>query len=385
MAVRGTIGENYPTLGYSVGAGLGQGLSAALQGLAQHKLEQIQHEKGIHRAAKGFEPLLGSKEAALAVASLPPELQKVALQNPEALRSLFGGQREFQPQTQSEQSVLSKLENLGVQEGPTPEQQQYLAQLANPLLRRQQPAFGQQQMQPQEQMFQQEAQRQLQPQQPQNQQAQIDRAQQIADLFTSPQEKRAREELELKRQKAAREERREEREMTAAEKEKNRSLIDVRKNLKDYVRTAEELKKHVKNASFNPATSYLAENPHLRGQLDKESSAFDTEATHLFNLGAQLIKGPVSIQRLKGLAREKASLGKSKEENERYINDSIKAAKQQLQIFDKEYPEIAQKYNEEPEEEQSAYKGYDAYQENGKYYLWDKAANEYRPAKLKGK
>lgn len=381
MALRGIIGQGQPTFGQT----LGQTLGPALLGLAEGKAQEMAYKRQLERSAKGFEPLLENKQAALAVASLPPELQKFALQNPDALRTLLGGQSQYQKSAaDTGQSILSRLQNLGVQEGPTTEQQQYLAQLANPFFRPQQPMFGQQmQEQPQQQM-QEQYQQQLSPQ------LQNDKAQILADLFTSPAEKARKEELELKRQKSAREGRREEREEKeferkygAKQKEETAELVNTRKSLNDFIDTAERALKYAKTAKFNPATAYLAGTQGLQGQLDPDTAAFNTEASKLFNIEAGLLGGRANVERLKGLGKEKASLGKSREENIRYLQNAIKVGKQQRQIFDKENPDIVEKYK--ATEQESNYKGYDAYQENGKYYKWDPATDQYREAKLKGK
>jgi hypothetical protein len=377
------------------GAAIGTGIHDVLDNLARQKAEEMYYRKQKKRSAETYEPLFGKKGSEF-LAGLPPEIQKIVLQNPGFLQQLFpeeGGlpqgqsPEQLQQYQQPQESMMSPLNNIAQ---PNAEQLQYLEKLANPLgtKKPELPRFGN--IEPEagilaglnQPVLKAQAAEQQVRQQGQNV---VDKSKLIAEAFTSPQERIKREEIALKREKAARESRREERELTAKEKEKNAELIDTRKNLQDYVKTAETALNHAKKASFNPATSWLAENPHLRGQLDKESSAFDTEATKLFNLGAQLIKGPVSVQRLKGIAREKASLGKNRQENVRYLQDAIKAGKQQLQIFDKENPNIIQKYKEAAPEEESNYKGTDAYQENGKYYLWDAENNEYRAAKLKGK
>lgn len=136
---------NDPSFGASLGESFGTGLTNTLNLLAQHKIEELMHQKGIKRAAKGFTPLFG-KKGAETFASWSPELQKAALQNPGIIQLLLGGEPEEEQAYQYPQSqMMSPLQNLQNQvEAPTPQQQQFLHALANPELtpRSQNPLFG---------------------------------------------------------------------------------------------------------------------------------------------------------------------------------------------------------------------------------------------------
>jgi hypothetical protein len=141
---------NDPSLGASLGESFGTGLTNTLNLLAQHKIEELMYQKGIKRAAKGFEPLFG-KKASETFASWSPDLQKAALQNPGLIQLLLGGESEgeeqqAQPQQSPMMSSLQNIQGPNQVQGPTPQQQQFLHSLANPELspRSQNPIFGQQ-------------------------------------------------------------------------------------------------------------------------------------------------------------------------------------------------------------------------------------------------
>ena len=378
------------------GAAVGTGIHDVLENLARNKAEEMYYRKQKQRAASTYEPLFGKKGSEF-LAGLDPELRKVVLQNPGLLQQLFpqegglpqgqspeqfqGAQGQYQ---QPQESMMSPLNNIAQ---PNAEQQQYLDRLGL-AQKPQQPRFGN--AEPESPLLSglnQPALKVQAAEQRARQQGQetLDRSKLISEAFTSPEQKIRIQEQARKERKEAREEKAFEYTHGTKEKERIGELVTARKSLDDYVNTAEKALKYAEKATFGPTRSYLAENPHLRGQLDKNSAAFDTEATKLFNISANLVPGVASIQRLKNLGREKASLGKSKEEVTRYLKDVIKAGKQQRHIFDKDNPEILERYKEHPQEEESNYKGTDAYQENGKYYLWDAANNDYREAKLKGK
>jgi hypothetical protein len=189
------------------------------------------------------------------------------------------------------------------------------------------------------------------------------------------------------------------------QEKRDQELVKTRSDLVDFVETSKKALDNAKKANFGTVSSIYAENPHLRGRLDQYTSAFDTQATHLANLKAGLIKGVVSVQRLKGIQREKPSVGKSKEENIRDLQEYIKEGQQQLNIFDKDHPDVARKFQSEsqgnqqnqqaqglseqelrtPVQDQSGNLSQVVQDDNGNYYLWDDRTRTYRPAKLKGK
>jgi len=141
----------------NAGGRLGSALGTGLQQLAHNKLEHVmkQYEKQSERAqyARGLAPILGD-EAANFVSNLSPDERKYALQN-------IGSLMQLSQQPMQQQGPASGLAALGGAP-QQPGQQQAEQQFQSP----------QQQMSP-------------------------DRAKLIQDIFTSPQEKREREKLEL--------------------------------------------------------------------------------------------------------------------------------------------------------------------------------------------
>jgi DNA-binding protein H-NS len=113
------------SLGERLGTALGTGLSAGIQGLAQHKLSEIEQQKGIRKTASGLQALGAPAE----LANLPENLQQVVLkqflQQPgqnayaSALSSLLGaGQSESKdvPNLQGlNQQQASELTKIGLQ------------------------------------------------------------------------------------------------------------------------------------------------------------------------------------------------------------------------------------------------------------------------------
>lgn len=117
-------------LGERLGTALGTGLGAGIQGLAQHKLGEIERQKGIQKAASGLQALGAPAE----LANLPQNLQgivlKQILQQPgqesyaNALSSLLGGAPQQQAEAGSRnvpnlrgltQQQTSELARLGLQ------------------------------------------------------------------------------------------------------------------------------------------------------------------------------------------------------------------------------------------------------------------------------
>jgi len=186
--------------GESFGAKLGTGLGE----LAGYKIGQLikkhQQEQERSQFAKVWEPILGQQSAHF-LSSLGPEERKLAMQNINSLIQLN------EPPSSREQ--VSGMQSLGVaqQQGQQPQQQfdrDYFIRKAlgqpdqqDSLLSGLQGGQPQQiQQQPQQQMQQDQVQQQISP----------DRAKLIADLFSTPQEKAARQKLEAQqRQEAFRE------------------------------------------------------------------------------------------------------------------------------------------------------------------------------------
>lgn len=167
-----------------LGQSLGTGLSAGLQGLAESKMQQLQAQ----HARKQLEPLFGPQISAL-LQSLPPEVQKSALQNIGPLLQLkeqLGGGAAQQDQPFSPQSLnpdqkaqirahLSTVKNL------TPEQMAKAEQLLGPV------------QQPDEQ----EAQAQQAPE-ISHEESPSNTANLLEDIFTPQSEKRAKQDLAIK-------------------------------------------------------------------------------------------------------------------------------------------------------------------------------------------
>jgi hypothetical protein len=205
--------QKTPTFGEALGTGLGSGLGKGLQRLSELHMQDIFDKKQRSQVAKGLEPILKNKRAAEVLSNLPPEMLKLAIQNPAILMEILkeeqqGSTPELFGQAAGQGGGL--LEGLGQiggpqqGQGPTQEQLQYLERLSNPLGNRQpqQPIFGRQPGQPEqiEQALTQQAQQARQPIAPQqSQENSQQRAQNIAELFTSPQERREREKLNLQK------------------------------------------------------------------------------------------------------------------------------------------------------------------------------------------
>ena len=183
---------------------LGNSLNDLLSGLVERKTEEMAYQKGIKRAKEPLVPLFGD-EGANVIAQLPPELQKLAFQNPDLIRQIFSQQNNQQASQQQQQPQSPMMQGMNqLNHQPTREQQieemarnagitrDQIANTLNPLGKKPTLSIPKQIQQAQQSQNIQQPPQELK-----------DKAQLIADAFTSPQEKRERRKIELAEKKIA--------------------------------------------------------------------------------------------------------------------------------------------------------------------------------------
>lgn len=233
-------------LGRALGTGLGGGLGGLLAGLAEGKAQQLQERHN----RQGLESVFGPKTAQL-LQSLPPESQKAALQNIDALlklESTLGANQPMQQLQQVQQQIMpserqlskSSLSNL------TPKQISQLKEYigtpkASKTFTPQQLALLQNQLsQPIKNVPQQEMQNIAAAPVPQNDKAAI-----LKDVFTSPHEKREEEKLGIKRKQLSIQEKKLEHDMKKEAlnetKEIRKELFSKKKAARDTIDSINEL------------------------------------------------------------------------------------------------------------------------------------------------
>ena len=177
---------------------------------------------------------------------------------------------------------------------------------------------------------------------------------------------------------------------SVAEQKHEDELVAHKDRLVDTIQTARRMQEAIdKGATYGLlATGTAAANP---SWLDPLTEQLDKDSSHLINLTSGEIKGVPSKYRVALIEKEKPGVKHSPNVNRQILNRTIKSAEDKLKELQKSYPFVNISQEElQPGEQLSQFqskkhKGYDAYEENGKYFLWDKSKNDYVQAKLKGK
>lgn len=377
-------------LGTGVGSGINEQISQNLHRLAQQKMQTMQRKQ----QAGAWQALLGlSADKAYELTALPYETQLSLLENPSVLARLRGqqgpqqgfnaqqmnpNQAQFQPQRPM--NPLESLNLMGRMPQTSPEM------FGQMLYNQQQSQMPNAQQEMPQEMQQQMGMPQAAPEFPEQlnlrtrPKAESALDQQIKqERLKAMQTTKGLNPLQEEQLKATQEKRKNE------ESERILQLKTKRATLEDFVETAKRARKNLASgkASFaNPLYAALTTNPYTSGLAPKETESFATDASHLYNLKTEGLKGIMSATRLKNLLADKPGVGRSKDENMKIVNNYISQGEQALADFDKAYPEAKEKAQEASAEEG------DIHTYEGpirgtveKPELWDPELKMYRPAK----
>jgi len=372
-------------LGKGVGSGINEQITNNLHQLAQHKMQNMQRKQ----QAGAWASLLGiSPDKAYELTALPYETQMSLLENPSVLARLRGQQGN---QNQNPAQAFNAQQ-------PSPNQGQYPSQMSETALASPQGVEGlqnyfkmmggQEPSQAGLSSFQSPLNQSGMPQQPNamgqqpNGQPQDIEPEQL-NLRTRPTTALQQEQLTALREKRAREE----------ETHKNKQsehiveLKTKRATLQDFVDTAKRARQSLasgKVSSGNPIYAGLTSNQYTSGLAPQGTESFATDASHLYNLKTEGLKGIMSATRLKNLFADKPGVGRSKNENMKIVDNYISQGSQALADFDKEYPEAME--SSSPQQASSSERSTDTYEgpirgTAEKPELWDPELKMYRPAK----
>lgn len=334
-------------LGSAVGQGASEAINEGLNFLTQKKMMNLQakhlaqqREAERNELAQGYSPLFGA-QAAGALSRLSPRERELLLQNAGSIQQLFGSNvpqdiNQYNPQGglnalqgfQPQQSIGREeaIQQMAAQHGITPEQ---IAQGLNPFGRK--PSVQEQEQLANQEKVAEASQAVPGKRQPPvraiptpiksvpNQAIQADKAKLIADAFTSPQEKREREKLELKRRQV---EQKEKTDRFKATKEERKEIVDKSRAARSALRDLNRLEELEESGNLDtPGYASFLKNSglDLPTLMNPESEEFQKIVNNFTRDAKTYFGGRVSNFEIEQFMKTIPSLSQSPEGRKRVI------------------------------------------------------------------